>query len=217
MTHDNSGAHAREPRAEPAHTTPRVEEHTESRTPAGYSGATTLPTHTRPHELVSWGAVWAGLLITLAVFLLLEFIFLALGWLTFSQGQPGSTAGVVSAILALVAFFIGGMTAGATSIWRNAKGGLLHGLLVWALGTVAIIFLTLFGGGALLGSVATVMAQASSLQQAGNVPDVQLQEALSTARTAAGWASLSVVLPLASAALGGLLGGKIGPKNRKTD
>lgn len=211
MTTENSGSRINEPATGATGATGVEPIHDEYRTPARH-GAFPVTSGGRRQELVSWGAVWAGLLVTLAVFLLLEFIFFALGWLDFAQGQQDSTAGVVTAILALVAFFVGGIVAGATSVWREGKGGLLHGILLWALGIVSILFLTLFGGGALFGAVADVLSQATSIQQAVDVPDVQLQEALGTARDAAGWAALSLLLPLVAAALGGSLGGKLGQR-----
>jgi cation transport ATPase len=174
--------------------------------------AVRTPLTSRRHDLVSWGAVWAGLVVTLALFLLLEFVFFSLGWLEFARGATGTTAGLISALLAVVAFLVGGLTAGATSVWRDGKGGLFHGIVLWALGIVSIIFLTLFGGGALFGSLAGVLTQASQIQQAVNVPDVQLEEALSDARSGAVWAAVAVLLPLVAAALGGLLGGKLGSR-----
>lgn len=220
MTAESSGAHARGPATTDGVTTgPAV-----GAEPA--VGATAMG-HPEPRDgvavsvgrrhdpLVSWGAVWAGLIVTLAVFLLLQFIFFALGWLDIAQGETDATTGLISAVLGLVAFFVGGVVAGATSVWREGKGGLLHGILVWALGLVGIIFLTLFGGGALFGSVAEVLSQATNLQQAVNVPDVQLDEAVSAARTGTAWAVLGLVLYLAAAAIGGAVGGKMGQRENE--
>lgn len=170
-----------------------------------------LPSRSRRQELVSWGAVWAGLVVTIAVFLLLQLVFFALGALGIGEDSEAAS-GIISAIIALVAFFLGGVTAGATSVWREGKGGLFHGVVLWALGVVAIVFLTLFGGGALFGSVADVLAQTASIQQSVNVPDVDMQNAVDSARTGARWAVLGLLLPLVAAAIGGLVGGKLGSK-----
>lgn len=48
-------------------------------------------------------------------------------------------------LLELTFVALGGLTAGATAMWRGVQSGLLHGILVWALGVVAFAFLTLFG------------------------------------------------------------------------
>lgn len=179
---------------------------------AAHREGVALAVATRRQDLVSWSAIWAGLVVAISLFLLLELIFFSLGWLEFGEGGTGTTAGVITAILALIAFLVGGIAAGATSVWREGNGGLFHGIALWALGMVAIVFLTLFGGGALFGSVANVMTQAATLQQASGMPEVQMQEALETARTGAAWAVLAMLLPLLAAAVGGVIGSKLGSK-----
>lgn len=158
---------------------------------------------------VRWGAVWAGALVALATFLLLELLFFTFGWLTLGQSSPGTTVGWISGLIALFAFFVGGLIAGGTSIWRGAREGMVHGVLVWALGLVGILFLTLFGGGALFGSLANVVTQVASLQPT-DVPNVEVTQAVDAARGAAGWAVLGLVLSLVAAALGGIAGVKMG-------
>lgn len=167
-------------------------------------------------DRVRWGPVWAGLVVALPTFLLLELAFFALGWLTFAQDEPGTTAGWVSALIGLFSFFLGGATASATAMWRGAGEGLLHGILVWALGVVGIVFLTLFGGGALFGSLAQVFTQVAFLQQAG-LPDVQAAQALDAARSGASWAVLGLGLSLLAAVAGGLAGAKVWPRAKDTD
>ncbi|PPK93089.1 hypothetical protein CLV92_1115 [Kineococcus xinjiangensis] len=166
-------------------------------------------------DRVRWGPIWAGLIVTLSTFLLLEVAFLALGWLTVG-GTNDTTAGWVSGLIGLFSFFLGGLTAGATSMWRGASDGLLHGIMVWGLGVVGIVFLTLFGGGALFGSVANVLSQVGAVQQA-NLPDVQLGQAMDTVRTGAAWAALSLGLAITASAIGGLLGAKMWPSKRDTE
>lgn len=206
MTTESSGAHARvrEPDLVP-----------ETSRPPARREEVAVSVGDQRRDPIRWGAVWSGLIVTLAVFILLEIGFFALGWLTFAQGNPGTTAGLVSALIVLVAFFVGGFVAGGTSIWRGAREGVMHGTMVWALGIVAIIFLTLFGGGALFGSLATALSQASSLQEAVNVPEAQLDQAVDSARGSAGWAVLGLVLSLLAAAVGGLLGVKTGSRKDK--
>lgn len=167
-------------------------------------------------DRVRWGPVWAGLIVAIPTFLLMELIFFSLGWLTLDPGpdEPGSTAGWISGLIGLFAFFLGGLTAGASSMWRGASDGLLHGILVWALGVVAFVFLTLFGGGALFGSLGNVAAQVINLQQAVNLPDVQAQQVLSAARSAASWAVLGLGLSILASGLGGVMGAKMWPRKR---
>lgn len=217
MTTDNSGAHATAPAPTPASSRARPDPNVmadDSLSPARRE-AVAVSVGDQRQDPVRWSAVWAGLLVALAMFILLELLFFSLGWLTLAQGEPGSTAGWISALIGLFAFFAGGVVAGGSSIWRGAREGMMHGVLVWALGIVGIIFLTLFGGGALFGSLASAIGQAASLQQA-DLPAVELGEAVGTAREGAGWAVLGLALSLAAAAAGGMLGVKMGSSNEKS-
>ncbi len=160
-----------------------------------------------------WGPIWAGALVVLTTYLVLQLLFFALGILDlgFDAGRSGTAASIVSGILALVAFFLGGVAAGASALWRAANDGLVHGVLVWALSVVGILAVALLGGGALLGSVADVATQVIDIPQQAQNPNVNPAQALQVAREAAGWAVLSLGLSVAAAALGGLLGAKIWP------
>ncbi|MCZ2837349.1 permease [Modestobacter sp. VKM Ac-2985] len=166
-------------------------------------------------DRVRWGPVWAGLIVAVPTFLLLELATFALGW--WDVGGGGSNeANWISGVVGLIAFFLGGLTAGASALWRGISDGLLHGILVWALGVVTIVFLTLFGGGALFGSLANVITQVGSFSQA-NLPDVQAASALETVRSGASWAVLGLGLSIAASALGGVLGAKMWPSKKDTE
>ena len=170
------------------------------------------------HDGVRWGPVWAGLLTALSSFLLLELLFYGLGWLTIDPGAstPGNNAGWVSGILALVAFFLGGLVAGATAMYKGLSSGLLHGFLVWALGVLAILFLTLFGGGALLGSFADLIDKFLNLRQTASVNPAEATTLAETTKDAALPAFFCLALPLAASMLGGLIGSKMWPRNQGT-
>jgi hypothetical protein len=170
------------------------------------------------HDGVRWGPVWAGLLTALSSFLLLELLFYGLGWLTIDPGAttPGNNAGWVSGILALVAFFLGGLVAGATAMYKGLSSGLLHGFLVWALGVLAILFLTLFGGGALLGSFADLIDKFLNLRQTASVNPAEATTLAETTKDAALPAFFGLALPLAASMLGGLIGSKMWPRNQGT-
>ncbi|SFO84154.1 hypothetical protein SAMN05421810_101140 [Amycolatopsis arida] len=163
-----------------------------------------------------WGPIWAGVLVVLSTYVVLQLLFFALGILDLGfEGDVSTTvASVVSGVLALVAFFLGGLAAAATAFWRAANDGLVHGALVWALSVVAILTLTVLGGGALLGSVASVATQVANVAQETRAMDVDPAQAMQTAREAAGWGVLSLGLSFVAATLGGLIGAKIWPRGR---
>lgn len=213
-TSDEHGAH-------PIAARPTTEVRTEPARPVVREDHDTHDHHPREADvargdLVRWGPVWAGLVVALSTFLLLSLIFYALGWQSLQQGEEGSTAGIVNGLIGFFSFFLGGLVAGASTMWRSAKDGLLHGILVWALTTIGIIFLTLFGGGALFGSAAEVLTQFSAFQQA-NLPEINAEQAMETVRDASRWAVLGLVLSLLAAAIGGAVGGKMWPAKSDTD
>jgi hypothetical protein len=175
----------------------------------------------RLQDRVHWGPVWAGVLVALPVFLVLQLLFFALSIIDLGVNGEGqsTTASIVSAVLALVAFFVGGLMAGSTAASRDSDEGLLHGVLTWAVGIVAILGLALLGAGALLGNLSTAASQLGGLQQqAGQAGQVAGQidptQALQAAHHGAGWAALALGLTVIAAAAGGLAGQKIGSVKR---
>lgn len=177
-------------------------------------------TVTGRNDRVRWGSVWAGVIVALPTFLLLELALFAVGGLDLGLDPDASatTAGLLTGVIALFAFFLGGLTAGASAMWKGVSDGLLHGILVWSLALVGVLFFTLLGGGTLLGPVSDVVTQVGGLQQqlAQGGPDVDLGDALSTARDAAGWAVLGLGLSIAASAIGGMVGAKIWPRGNDT-
>jgi hypothetical protein len=172
---------------------------------------------------VRWGPIWAGLLTALTTFLLLELLFYSLGWLTLDPGSPdpGNSTALVTGILALVAFLLGGLIAGATALWKGLFSGLLHGFLVWALGVVAFIALTFFGASALLGSFGSLTNQLGvgpqQVRSTAEVSDEEAAEVRETADDAAGPAFWALLAPLLASMLGGAIGSKIWPRHDDSD
>jgi hypothetical protein len=177
--------------------------------PGGHAPVSGAPEVPFWRDRVRWGPVWAGTLVALAVFVVLQLFFFAVGVL--GPGYGGNTTGgIVSGVLALVSFFIGGLLAGASTAWRGAGDGLLHGVLVWALSMLGILVLALIGGSSVLGPLATLLGA----QQQGIVIDPVL--VLRSARQAAGWAALGLGLSVAAAAIGGMVGSKLWPRRKES-
>jgi hypothetical protein len=187
------------------------------------SGPVNVAVGAERQDGVRWGPIWAGLLTALTTFILLELLFFAFGWLTLDPGEndPGNSSGLVTGILALLAFFLGGLVAGATAIWKGLFSGLLHGFLVWALGVVAFIALTFFGGSALLGSFGSLTNQLGvgpqQVQSTTDVSDSEAQDIADKAKDAAAPAFWGLLLPLGASMLGGLIGSKIWPRKDDSD
>jgi len=130
---------------------------------------------------ISWGAIFAGIFITLGIFVALQILGAGIGLTTIdpaSGDTPGAgTLGIGAAIwwliTGLIALFIGGWVAGRLGWLPNKIDRLLHGLTVWA-GFYTIMFWmvttalgVLVGGGlSLLGNTVSAAGQVASSPQA---------------------------------------------------
>jgi hypothetical protein len=162
------------------------------------------------HDRIRWGAVWTGVLTTLSTYIVLQLLFFALGWLDLGvNGADGSTRAIVSGVLALIAFFLGGAAAGASALWHRANDGMVNGVVTWAATVIALLGIALVGGGALAGSLADTATQFIDLRAAGAGVDVS--EATRTARQTAGGTALGLGLSMVAAAVGGSIGAKLWP------
>jgi hypothetical protein len=90
----------------------------------------------------SWGAVFAGVVAALGVWILLYALGLALGLSTINPEQStsmrgsGIFTGIWSLLVPLIALFVGGMVAGRGSGPVTRFEGSLHGLIVWGMTTL---------------------------------------------------------------------------------
>ena len=96
-------------------------------------------------DRIRWGPVWAGLTVVPSTYLLLQLALIAVG--VVELGGDTTTDVVSSAVAATVAFFLGGVTAGATAMWRGVDDGLLHGVVLWGVGLIALLVLSVAGSG----------------------------------------------------------------------
>jgi len=153
-------------------------------------------------EGVNWGAVWGGLLTAVGLFILMSVLATAIG-ITATQetavdaGDASRIGGVVSAVLALLAFFVGGYVAGNMS-GGDGGAGALNGFLVWALALVLILILAAFGAGAAFGTLAETFGPGAVDVDPGTVAE--------GAQSAAWIAFISLALAATAATLGGLMG-----------
>src|SRR5262245_19582772 len=92
------------------------------------------------HPRMSWGAIFAGAVSALGLWALLYVFGLAIGLSTIGENsvKPASVfTGIWALITPLVALFVGGWVAGrGAGIVTRPVGG-VHGLVVWALTTLA--------------------------------------------------------------------------------
>lgn len=118
---------------------------------------------------ISWGAVFAGVVMALVVQVLLAMLGTGIGLSTMdpaSGATPdaqtfGLGAGLWWAVSMLVALFIGGWVAGHMAGLPAASDGRLHGLLVWGLTTLLMLYLLSSTVGGVIGGAFNLMGNAA--------------------------------------------------------
>lgn len=100
---------------------------------------------------VSWGGIWAGMLVVLGAMLVLSALGIAVGFSADARNVDPEkiTAGAViwSRGSLLVALFLGGMAAARMSMVWDRFTGLAQGALVWVVSMVAVLLLGANGVG----------------------------------------------------------------------
>lgn len=108
---------------------------------------------------VSWGAIFAGVVVALVVQVLLTMLGVGIGAATIDPGTGDSpaastfsiVAGIWYVISGIIAAFVGGYVAARMSGKTDATTGALHGLTAWAFATLVVIYLLSSGAGAIVG------------------------------------------------------------------
>ena len=110
---------------------------------------------------ISWGAIFAGVVITLAVQLLLSMLGLGVGLTTIDPTQPDGTPGAATlgigtgvwwTVSYMIALFIGGYVAARLAGRLPGWDGMLHGVLTWAFALLVSAFLVTSAVGGALGT-----------------------------------------------------------------
>lgn len=180
---------------------------------------------------VSWGAILAGAMIAMAVYFILALLGTAIGF-SISDRVRYETLSVAAAIWALfgaiVALFVGGWVTTQLAVGENKMEAIVHGVIMW--GVVFAVLMWLAAAGVRSGlnamvGLATVsrgsdvdweaQARRAGVSQedinafrakmSGNA-DANVQVDQQTATAASWWALLGVVLSIAAAAGGAVVG-----------
>jgi len=117
---------------------------------------------------VSWGAIFAGSVIGIAMIVLLSLLGVGIGAATIDPASgetPGAVAGLTGsvvffAIVQLVALFAGGYIAARLAGIPLTQTSMLHGAAVWALATFAMFWLATTSVGMLASGVASTLTRA---------------------------------------------------------
>jgi hypothetical protein len=105
---------------------------------------------------VSWGGVWAGVLVVLGTLLLLSTLGVAIGFSVDARNvdpdKVGAGVAIWSRASLLLALFLGGMGAARMSMVWDRFSGLAQGVLVWVVSLIVVLFLSANGVGLMLGA-----------------------------------------------------------------
>ena len=131
----------------------------------------------RVRRRISWGAIFAGVVLVLAVQLLLSLLGLAVGLTTVDPGQGASGmpsasslgigAGIWWTVSYIIALIAGGYIAARLAGIVTSYDGVLHGLLTWAFALLVTFYLlTTALGGVIGGAFRTVGGAVSTVGSA---------------------------------------------------
>lgn len=141
---------------------------------------------------ISWGAVFAGLFVALALMIWLMLLGAALGLSVQGTGDGeqdqkgiGIAVGIWWLLSEVISLFVGGWVAGRLIQAPEALDAGLHGATIWGLKSVLAAWLLVAGAGAVLGGATNVMQGAltgAGAAVGGNVQAADTQAAPDSAR-----------------------------------
>lgn len=117
---------------------------------------------------ISWGAIFAGLIIVLVVQLSLSLFGIGIGASTIDplHGEtPAASSFAIGAVIwwivaSMIAFASGGWVAGRLAGMPQQTDGLLHGLITWGAATLVTVYFLTSAAGSILGGTFGVIGQA---------------------------------------------------------
>lgn len=130
---------------------------------------------------VSWGAIFVGLVVAIALQILLGLLGVGLGFTLLNPTDPmgsvtgwGITTGIYIVLVQIVSLFCGGYIAARLASARTNQTAVFHGLSIWALATIIMVWL---GGNTVglavngLGSAISAVGSGSAQAVAAIIPD----------------------------------------------
>ena len=151
----------------------------------GGSAAPVAGTEIIEYRRIAWSAVFAGVVVALALNLVLAILGIGIGLTTIDPAQGESpqaaTLGIAATlwwiVSALISLAAGGWVAGRMAGMPTRVDGALHGLITWGIATLLLFWLLTSAVGSLIGGTFSVV---------GNALSTATQEATRAAGQAAG-------------------------------
>jgi hypothetical protein len=181
---------------------------------------------------VSWGAIWAGLFVSLTVYVLLGVLGAALGlsFIDQLQGNAGAFwAGLWVTATLLISLFCGGCTITTCTVGETKSEAVIYGVILWGMMFMVIVWLsgsalrTGFGGalsaakvGVASGNPGANWEQAA--REAGVTPEqvdrMRKSEAWAVSTGATWWVFAGLLISLGASITGALAGSGPNPTLR---
>ncbi len=117
----------------------------------------------------SWGAIFGGMFVTIVLQVMFTLLGLGVGIATLQPAQQQTSAqtmatasGIWLLVTGLISIWVGSCVAGRLSGGPRRADGLLHGIITWAVSTVAMFFLLATTVGSILGGTGALVQSAIS-------------------------------------------------------
>ncbi len=128
---------------------------------------------------LDWGAIWAGTLASIGVWILFTVFGLAVGLTSINPQRPNLEGvaiwlGIWSLVIPILALFPGVMLTGRAARVKRPLTGMMHGAVVWGMTTLVATFLVLFT--AMAGLRAAWTATSATLSAAGQMASTVANE-----------------------------------------
>lgn len=147
---------------------------------------------------VSWGAIFAGAVVAVAIMVLLSLLGLGIGFSTLEVGEPVNDVPVITAIwwavTSIIATGAGAFVAGRLAGIPNPLTGMFHGAAVWAVSSLVVLWFAAstvgfaFGlagqavqttakvAGSVAATTGRIAAQSDAIQIPTTPPDVNVNQ-----------------------------------------
>lgn len=130
---------------------------------------------TTPIDRVRWTSVFAGFFTVLSTIVVLTVLGIAIGLSTVDANNPRGFAlglSIYGGIVALIAFFLGGMISARTAAVGGSRNGILNGAMVWIITIPILVYVLGNGIGSMLGTAADLTTKAATIGAAAAGPAI---------------------------------------------
>jgi hypothetical protein len=128
-----------------------------------------------PLDRVRWTSIIAGFFTVLCTIVVLTVLGVAIGLSTVDPNNPRGFAlgiSIYGGIIALIAFFLGGMISARTAAVSGSGNGILNGAMVWIITIPILVYVLGNGIGSLLGTAADLTTKAATITAQAAAPAI---------------------------------------------